>query len=128
MWTPLWINENTRQNRGGFFLYVVGRLADGATMDGAQAEMDGIAATREIMRVLPDARVVMLSAHEDQEIVARAVEAGAAGRVSVEFVPAGLVTGLILSIGAVVGAFVLWPRSLAGARANSIRRPSAQPS
>jgi putative ABC transport system permease protein len=45
VWTPLWINDNTRQNRGGFFLYVVGRLADGANQETAQAEMDGIAAS-----------------------------------------------------------------------------------
>jgi putative ABC transport system permease protein len=45
VWTPLWINENTRQNRGGFFLYVMGRLTDGVSVETAQAEMDGIAAS-----------------------------------------------------------------------------------
>lgn len=45
-------------------------------------EMDGIAATREIKRADPDARVIVLSSHEDEHLIAQAVDAGAAGFLS----------------------------------------------
>lgn len=45
-------------------------------------EMDGITATREIKRAHPDARVLVLSAQEDDTLKARAVEAGATGFIS----------------------------------------------
>lgn len=44
--------------------------------------MDGIAATREIKIANPETQVVILSAHEDDTLVARAVEAGATGYLS----------------------------------------------
>ena len=44
--------------------------------------VDGIAATRAIKERSPDTHVVILSAHEDEGLVARAVEAGASGFLS----------------------------------------------
>lgn len=51
-------------------------------VDAQMPEMDGIAATREIRRLIPDAPVLVLSAYADDLLVARAVEAGAAGFIS----------------------------------------------
>lgn len=55
---------------------------DVVLIDVEMPEMDGIATTREIKRLFPDARIVVLSAHEDEVTLARAVEAGASGFVS----------------------------------------------
>ncbi|GAA3205745.1 response regulator transcription factor [Actinocorallia longicatena] len=48
-------------------------------MDVRMPEMDGVAATSVLRRLLPDCRVVMLTTFDDQEPVARALKAGAAG-------------------------------------------------
>lgn len=55
---------------------------DVVLIDVEMPEMDGIATTREIKRLFPDARIVVLSAHDDEVTLARAVEAGASGFVS----------------------------------------------
>ncbi len=39
VWLPLPLNPQNRQNRGSHFLYLVGRLRDGVTMQQAQAEL-----------------------------------------------------------------------------------------
>jgi putative ABC transport system permease protein len=44
IWIPLALSEDERQARGSYFLWVVGRLADGSTIESAQAEMDAMAA------------------------------------------------------------------------------------
>ena len=44
VWLPLVINPANRQNRGSHFLYLIGRLADGATLASAKAELDTLLA------------------------------------------------------------------------------------
>ncbi len=44
LWLPLVINPANRQNRGSHFLYLIGRLADGATLSSAKAELDTLLA------------------------------------------------------------------------------------
>jgi DNA-binding NarL/FixJ family response regulator len=54
------------------------RLNDGA---GTGEGTDGIEATRRITAAVPDTRVVVLTSYDSQEIVIRAIEAGARGYV-----------------------------------------------
>jgi DNA-binding NarL/FixJ family response regulator len=54
------------------------RLNDGA---GTGEGTDGIEATRRITEAVPDTRVVVLTSYDSQEIVIRAIEAGARGYV-----------------------------------------------
>ena len=72
---------------------VVGEAADGAEavqlaqalhpdvvlMDVSMPHLDGIEATRQITRLVPEAQVVMLTMHADGEVMARAIQAGAIG-------------------------------------------------
>ncbi len=44
VWNPLVINPANRQNRSSHFLYLIGRLADGATLQTANAELDTLLA------------------------------------------------------------------------------------
>ena len=44
VWAPLVIDPANRQNRGSHYLYLIGRLADGATLLSAQAELDTLLA------------------------------------------------------------------------------------
>jgi two-component system response regulator DegU len=72
---------------------VVGEAADGAQavdlahrlrpdvvlMDVTMPELDGVGATREIRAALPEVRVVMLTMHADEDVLASAIRAGASG-------------------------------------------------
>ena len=74
-------------------LRVVGEAADGreaiaaarrwaprvVLMDVRMPDMDGIAATREIVKVMPEARVLMLTTFSDDDYVLGAIRAGASG-------------------------------------------------
>jgi putative ABC transport system permease protein len=44
VWAPLLIDPANRQNRASHFLYLIGRLADGATLQSAQAELETLLA------------------------------------------------------------------------------------
>lgn len=48
-------------------------------MDVAMPVLNGLEATRQILTANPDAKIVMLSAHSDEEYVERAISFGAAG-------------------------------------------------
>ncbi len=44
IWNPLVLDPANRQNRASHFLYLIGRLADGATLQSANAELDTLLA------------------------------------------------------------------------------------
>lgn len=48
-------------------------------MDVTMPELDGVEACRQIRDSLPDARIVMLTMHADQDVLANAIRAGASG-------------------------------------------------
>jgi DNA-binding NarL/FixJ family response regulator len=52
---------------------------DVVLMDVEMPNKDGIAATREILAARPEARIIMLTAHDSDTLVGRALDAGAAG-------------------------------------------------
>ena len=54
---------------------------DCVLMDIEMSRMDGIAATREILKAFPAAKVVIVSKHDDEQIREAAREAGACGYV-----------------------------------------------
>ena len=63
---------------------------DLVTMDISMPDMDGVTATREIIRHYPDARIIMVTAHGQQQMVLDAMRAGAAGYVLKPVEPAKL--------------------------------------
>jgi DNA-binding NarL/FixJ family response regulator len=54
---------------------------DWVFMDIEMSQMDGITATRDIRQVFPEARIVIVSKHDDKQLRAAALTAGACGYV-----------------------------------------------
>ncbi len=57
-------------------------LPDWVLMDWKMKQMDGITATRQIIGSFPEAKIVLVTQHDDRELRAAALEAGACGFVS----------------------------------------------
>jgi DNA-binding NarL/FixJ family response regulator len=89
-------------------LTVVGEAADGrqavaavrrlapavVLMDVRMPDMDGIAATREIVRMAPDSRVLMLTTFSDDDYILGALRAGASGFLLKRTQPEQLIAGI----------------------------------
>ena len=87
------LRESLRRSLEGEGFAVIGEAADGAAavqlaeelvpdvvlMDVSMPILDGVEATRQVRRVAPSAQVVILTMHADQEVLVRAVRAGASG-------------------------------------------------
>lgn len=87
------LREGLRRSMTEQGFSVVGEAADGAQavelahrllpdvvlMDVTMPELDGVGATREIRSALPSVRVVMLTMHADEDVLASAIRAGASG-------------------------------------------------
>ena len=55
---------------------------DWVLMDWEMKEMDGITATKEILRMFPKAHILMFTQYDDLELRASAAEAGVSGYIS----------------------------------------------
>ncbi len=87
------LREGLRRSMAERGFEVVGEARDGAEavdlamalrpdvilMDVSMPELDGVEATRQIKERLPETRIVMLTMHADQDVLAEAIRAGANG-------------------------------------------------
>ena len=93
-------------------------------MDVTMPEMDGVEATRQIRGSLPSTRVVMLTMHADQEVLAAAIRAGASGYLVKDCSTTEIATAVRL---AVSGETALSPQ-LAASMLDEVRRLDSDPS
>ena len=91
--------------RSGANIEIVGEASDGLAvlklaqqtavdvfiLDITMPNLNGILATRELCRLFPAAKVIILSLHDTQEMVERALEAGARGYLTKEMAPHNVV-------------------------------------
>jgi two-component system nitrate/nitrite response regulator NarL len=85
----------------------VSRKAQVIAMDVVLPDGDGVEATRRILRAVPDAKVLMLTMADDEEVVANALQAGARGYVLKDTDPDTVVDALRTVAG---GGIVLGPK------------------
>lgn len=98
------------------------QLADVVIMDVGLPDGDGVDAARRILRVRPATRILVLSMYADEDVVRRAMRAGALGYVAKSSPPECLVEGtLAVAQGNVYLDKVVGPHIL------SLLRPKANP-
>jgi DNA-binding NarL/FixJ family response regulator len=87
-------------------------------MDVTMPEMDGVEACRQVRSEFPDVRVVMLTMHADQEVLASAIRAGASGYLVKDCSTEEIASAVRM---AVSGETVLSPQ-LAASMLNEVRK------
>jgi len=104
---------------------LAGRLKpDVIVMDSAMPRMTGLAATREILGIFPEAAVLILSMHSEDTLVRQALEAGAKGYILKNAVDLGLQTA-IRKVAA--GEIVLDPQITKSVSRTGERSPALTP-
>jgi DNA-binding NarL/FixJ family response regulator len=104
---------------------LAGRLRpDVIVMDSAMPRMTGLAATREILGIFPEAAVLILSMHSEDTLVRQALEAGAKGYILKNAVDLGLQTA-IRKVAA--GEIVLDPQITKSVSRTGERSPALTP-
>jgi DNA-binding NarL/FixJ family response regulator len=133
------LREGLRRTLEDNGLVVVGEADDGAeavrlaldtepdvvVMDVTMPNVDGVEATRQLRAQRPDARIVMLTMHSDQDIVANAIRAGASGYLTKDCSSDELVG----AVRAVAGGETVLSPGLAGAMLQEVQKlgRAAQP-
>jgi DNA-binding NarL/FixJ family response regulator len=97
---------------------------DVVLMDVTMPELDGVEACREVHSAQPDIRIVMLTMHADQEVLANAIRAGAVGYLVKDCSTEEIASAVRM---AVSGETVLSPQ-LAASMLDEVRRLDQQPS
>jgi DNA-binding NarL/FixJ family response regulator len=103
---------------------------DVVVMDVTMPNVDGVEATRQLRAERPDARIVMLTMHSDQDIVTSAIRAGASGYLTKDCTSEELVG----AIEAVAAGDTVLSAGLAGAMLQEVQKlgraaqqPAAEP-
>ncbi len=112
IWTPLSMDLQNWQQRGGHYLNAIGRLKDGATLAGAQADLNAIAARAE--QQFPDSNL-------GWDTTLRDLRESVVGRIRPAMVTLTASAGFVLLIACVNLANLLLSRSAARQREIGIR-------